>query len=132
MDKILNNHEALLAILDGKIVKSIDGVKYQYSEDCIQTIKSNGVLFKSKHFNNCNEFTLVEPERETITLYEHIGDFGQSIFLNNDKKYISFRAGNNTAVGSKYQDKYHKLYRNDICQTVKVWADTLEYVQEGE
>jgi len=133
MSKILNNKEALQAILDGKIVKSVAGTQYKYDstlDSIMALVKTRWI--SAKHFNEYGMFTLVEPDRETITLYEHLCGYGGIKFLTKGKQYVSSTMG--IAILNTIPDphKCHKLYRNGVCQKVKVYADTLEYVKEGE
>jgi len=133
MSKILNNKEALLAILDRKTIKTPDNIYFKYSDNEVLA-KYTGRMTRERAFsmNSFGEFVVVEPERETITFYEHICDRGHIIFLTEDNEYLSFYRPNNVLNEISYSEKCRKLYRNGICQEVKVYADTLEYVQEGE
>jgi len=132
MGKILSNKQALLAILDGKIVKSPNRETYRYKNNRIEYCCNDNHWVRGNYFNVYSEFTLVEQERETITLYEHISNCGEISFLTDDKRYIIFWASCNELARVTYPHKVKKLYRDGVCQTVKAWADTLEYVQEGE
>jgi len=132
MSKILNNKEALLAILDGKKIKSMEnGAIYKYEDDQI-TFRSGNCWYMGDNFNNLDEFKLVEPERETITFYEHICDCGVIGFLTENKEYLSFNNKKSNLYETMHSDKCQKLYRNGVCQEVKVYANTLEYIEERE
>jgi len=133
MGKILTNKEALQAILEGKIVKNIQGMQYKYNtllDNILVLDKTYWV--KANHFNDYNEFTLVEKKRDAITLYEHISNFGEVSFLTDDKRRVIFGDSCNELTKIPYSHKVKKLYRNGVCQEVKVWADTLEYVGDRE
>jgi len=132
--KILDNKEALQAILNKEKVMSTDGFIYRYENNRIEVKRTKDSWVIAKSFNEGKNFTLVEPNRETITLYEYIADYGSLCFLTDKKESISLRGGENknSFLRSAHKSKYHKLYRNGECQTVKVYTDTLEYVQEEE
>jgi len=129
MSNTISNKEALSAILDGKIVKSPEGGLYKYT-DKIMFLNEENEWVKAHGFNTHSEFKVVEPTQETITLYEHICDCGEVKFLTKSREYIMFFKDKNELRSVGYLDKCRKVYSNGVCREVKVYADTLEYVQE--
>ena len=114
------------------------GKKYIYAYDVIEVLAvgKEKVFYAYEEKENDNEFVkyikialkdFEELDRETITLTEHICNYGAVNFLTNDLKLICYYSNEkNKLIEIQYKEKCIKAPN---ARSYKVYADTLEPVK---
>jgi len=112
------------------------GKKYIYIYEVIEVLAVGKEKVFYKYTEKENEFVkyikialkdFEEIERETITLTEYVYDYGSTVWLTPDFKFIAFVSNNpNKLVDASCKEKCHKA---PDARSYKVYADTLEPVE---
>jgi len=128
MRDVLTNKEALLAILDGKIVMSNGGGLYRYENDCIET-KIGSFWRRSEYFNDHSEFMLVEPERKK-TIRINLKEDARDVGCDGLRFRLCTNLYSNIERGEIVEKKTLRLLKRQSCTGCKHCGETYAYLMD--